>query len=79
MTIEDYGALLEAQGYGCAICGTDEPGGKWNTHFAVDHNHKSGKIRGLLCGHCNVMLGNAKDNPAVLMAAARYLTERGID
>lgn len=39
----------------------------------IDHDHASGKFRGLLCGHCNSMLGFAKDDTAVLTAGIRYL------
>jgi hypothetical protein len=39
----------------------------------VDHDHITGKIRGLLCHNCNAVLGNAKDNPQILINAAEYL------
>ncbi len=77
LTVADYDEMLAAQGGGCAICGTTEPAGRWNNYFAVDHSHTTGEVRGLLCGHCNVMLGNAKDDPSVLRAGASYL-ERGL-
>ena len=73
LTPEGYDTLLAAQGGGCAICSTRDPGGRWGTHFAVDHDHDSGSVRGLLCSRCNVMLGNAKDDPERLRAAASYL------
>lgn len=69
----DYDAMLAAQGGVCAICASAQPRGRWNTHFAVDHDHKSGRVRGLLCGTCNTALGMAKDNPELLRAAADYL------
>ena len=73
ITPERYDAMLEAQGGGCAICGTAEPGGRWGTYFAVDHCHTTGEVRGLLCGRCNVMLGNAQDDAGRLELAAAYL------
>ena len=67
-----YDAMLAAQDGKCAICKTETPGGKGAFH--IDHCHSSKEIRGLLCHHCNLMLGNAKDSVHVLEAAARYLT-----
>ena len=71
LTKDQYYWLLLAQGGDCLICGDDLGGidGKWHT----DHCHKTGAIRGLLCGGCNRMLGNAKDNSGVLRKGADYL------
>ena len=71
MTIEEYDILFRAQGSFCAICGDAQAGGK---ALAVDHDHRSGKIRGLLCARCNPMLGYAKDRIDVLTKAISYLT-----
>lgn len=73
LTAEQFEALQVAQGRKCAICGTDEPGGNGDC-FRVDHDHATGEVRGLLCHACNLMLGYAKDNVAVLAAAIRYLS-----
>ena len=83
ITQEEYNALLEAQGGGCAICGTSTPG-MGHAHLSVDHDHaccpherSCGKcIRGLLCGPCNNGLGRFRDDPERLRKAASYL-ERG--
>jgi predicted nucleic acid-binding Zn ribbon protein len=72
ITREQYEALLEAQENGCAICRSTEWVGKANSPH-VDHDHATGAIRGLLCGPCNTGLGNYRDNPSLLRAAANYL------
>lgn len=66
-----YDAMLAAQDGRCAICRTDAPGGRGSWH--VDHEHATGRVRGLLCHRCNLMLGNAQDDPARLRAAVEYL------
>lgn len=71
ITAEQFASLLEAQDGRCAICRTDTPNGKGGWH--VDHCHDSDKIRGLLCHYCNVGLGNFRDDPALVRAAAEYL------
>lgn len=66
-----YAAMLEAQESKCAICRAPDPGGKGIFH--IDHCHSSKIVRGLLCHHCNLMLGHAKDDPQRLEAAVAYL------
>ena len=71
ITLADYDEMLEAQDGGCAICGTTpEEHGK---RLCVDHDHETGKNRGLLCDGCNVGLGRFRDSPAWLRNAADYL------
>jgi len=71
ITIADYDKMLESQGGSCAICGkTPEENGR---RLAIDHSHKTEKIRGLLCSNCNMLLGYSKDNPDTLRRAAAYL------
>lgn len=78
LTLETYDALLNKQGGVCAICSTDDPRGQSKAgRFYVDHNHKTGEVRGLLCHDCNTALGLFKDNPNLLYLANKYLTERG--
>lgn len=72
MTAEQYDALMADQDGRCAICRSDEWPGKGNRPH-VDHDHDSGAVRGLLCGKCNVALGNMDDDPNRLRAAAAYL------
>jgi hypothetical protein len=72
ITEDDYDVLFESQQNKCAICETI----KDHTHkkMAVDHNHKTNKIRGILCTHCNTALGLFKEDPQLLIKAAKYLS-----
>lgn len=77
ITSEIYDAILKSQDNRCAICGIDSNevvNGK-NTRFAVDHDHETGDIRGLLCGNCNRSLGGLKDSPQLLQNAISYLNQ----
>ena len=69
---EDYEAMLVAQDGRCAICRSDEWGGKSGVPH-VDHDHVTGEVRGLLCAGCNNGLGHFADDPERLRAAADYL------
>jgi hypothetical protein len=63
--------MRTAQKSKCAICRTSKPGGQGDWH--VDHNHQTKQVRALLCQNCNIGLGNFKDDPVRLIAAAEYL------
>lgn len=69
ITMEQYTAMLAAQGGVCAICG----GGDGSRRLAVDHCHATGKVRALLCASCNTSLGRLGEDPVVLERAAAYL------
>lgn len=71
LTEEEYEKKFLAQGCACEICGSYEPGGKRDWH--VDHDHATGNTRGLLCHHCNLMLGNARDDDWILLQGIAYL------
>jgi hypothetical protein len=73
MEPSDYTTLLAAQGGGCAICGATTSGDRWNGHLHIDHDHKTGTVRGLLCQKCNQGLGWFKHEAKLLQAAAKYL------
>lgn len=75
VTIEDYNKLVEKQNGLCAICGQVETVENQfgPRSLCVDHDHKTGKVRGLLCSLCNHLLGNAKDNLEILQKAITYL------
>jgi hypothetical protein len=75
LSLDEYNRMFEAQQGKCAICNQPETQmrkGKLKT-LAVDHNHKSGAIRGLLCFDCNTGIGKLKDDPQILRLAAQYL------
>lgn len=69
-TENDYQELLAGQNFVCAICSSTNPNGR---RLAVDHDHKTGKIRGLLCQACNRALGLLKDNLDIIERAKDYL------
>lgn len=69
LTEAAYDAMLEGQGYVCAIC--QSPPGK--RRLAVDHDHQTGAIRGLLCFKCNMAVGFLSDSPERAAATAAYL------
>lgn len=71
ITLEEYEALLDQQEGRCGICRTDKAGAKKD--WCIDHDHASGRVRGLLCHHCNVALGSVRDNPEILRRMIRYL------
>ncbi len=71
LTRAQYDELLASQGHGCAICGNSRPGGRGIFH--IDHDHVTGKIRGILCASCNLSLGMMKDNTEILKRAIEYL------
>ena len=83
ITPAQYDEMLAAQGGGCALCGTTEPG-SGARYFAVDHDHgccpthkqSCGKcVRKLLCFRCNTLLGLAEDNADLFESAMKYLAE----
>lgn len=76
ITIDDYERMLRAQNGQCAICGSSNPGGGYK-NFAVDHNHTTGEVRGLLCTRCNRGLGLFKDDPVLTQLATNYLQSHG--
>lgn len=72
ITREQRDAMVEEQGGLCAIC-RKPPSGPGNTGVLhVDHDHVTGRIRGMLCNKCNVGLGMFLDDPEVLANASQY-------
>ena len=74
ITQQDYDMMLAEQNNQCAICETTEPGGRHTSnYFVVDHCHTTGKVRKLLCHHCNTSLGLVGDNIQTLETMINYL------
>ena len=76
LTIEQYEQMEEYQDHKCKICGCVETSVDKNKNvrrLAIDHNHETGQIRGLLCSPCNTALGGFKDNIDSLKRAILYL------
>ncbi len=75
ITQADYDGMLADQKYVCAICRQPESALMRGAtrRLSVDHCHDTGRVRGLLCMHCNHAIGKLKDSPALLRRAADYL------
>lgn len=72
MTVENYNDLLVQQDFKCALCFKHISDNK--KRLAVDHCHETGRIRGLLCMHCNAALGQMGDNKASIERVLKYVT-----
>lgn len=72
ITLDEYNGLLKIQNHECAGCGIKDTEAPRNKLY-VDHCHTTGKIRGLLCQHCNTALGMVKDSPDTLLSLINYL------
>lgn len=82
ITSSDYERMLKAQGGTCGLCKSPDPKRAGQNYFSVDHCHKTGKVRGLLCTNCNTLIGLLEKscNTSLLafeavayIKAARYL------
>ena len=81
ITPDDFIAIGNRQGWVCPICGlppTEANGHKLKTKLHVDHDHKTGKVRGLLCNNCNAAIGYFADDIERLMNAIEYLTDGNV-
>ena len=80
LSVDEYQTLLANQNFSCPICEveiSDTIEYKGKRLVAVDHNHETGDVRGILCSMCNLMLGHARENTSILYRAIVYLSERG--
>jgi hypothetical protein len=72
----DYQALLIAQNGLCGICGKENVTG---TRLAVDHDHKTWQVRGLLCGPCNMLQHKIEEDPTWMDKAISYLSKHTVE
>jgi len=70
LSLDEYNHMLINQDSSCAICS------RHDIQLYVDHCHSSGKVRGLLCQHCNSGIGFLKDDPEIIRAALQYLNHQ---
>lgn len=75
LTPDGYNKMLIAQDGVCAICNHPPNGRAHNGKLVVDHDHSTGKVRGLLCSKCNSVLGYVKDSTETLIKAIEYLNK----
>jgi len=73
ITRDEYEAMVARQGGRCAICHENPRPVRGCIRLHVDHDHVTGKVRGLLCQLCNLALGKFRDDPRRLMSAIHYL------
>jgi hypothetical protein len=71
ITLKEYYELLQKQDNKCAICGRHES--KFDKLLSVDHDHKTGKVRGILCNTCNTSLGGFQDDLDIIQNAYNYI------
>lgn len=81
VTVTELEKTIQEQDFKCAICNTELPDllvyENRQRGYAIDHNHETNEFRGVLCLNCNSLLGMAKDNKDILLAAIDYLEEKG--
>lgn len=77
LTVEEYQQMIEATEGKCPICNVElvfeGSNRKCEARACVDHDHATGEVRGIVCSRCNLLIGKAKDDAALLMRAAKYL------
>jgi len=77
ITVNEFEAMMEASDGRCYICDRlpEEIPGHRHKRLGIDHDHATGRVRGLLCTPCNVMLGSAGDSQQTLRNAIKYLQQ----
>ena len=72
LTEEAFSSMIIEQDFCCPVCERQlDPKGYRTVH--VDHDHESGKVRGILCSNCNVGIGHPREDPAIMLRAIAYL------
>jgi len=74
ITVEEYKQMIVKQNGLCAICNQPEKNGN---RISLDHDHKTGKNRELLCNNCNMGIGRLKESEEILLSAISYLKKHG--
>lgn len=77
LSLQQFKDMLEDQGNKCGVCGIDLSNGGMN-HPCVDHDHKTGMVRGILCRRCNSGIGSLKDEPKLLNRAVKWIRKGGL-
>lgn len=72
VAVEEYQSLLTSQAGRCAVCGTADE------RLVIDHHHGTGRVRGLLCGGCNIGIGSLGDSATRLALAAQYVARHAL-
>ena len=75
ITQEEYNKILDRQDGKCAICRIQF--GSTKRSFAVDHNHETNEVRGILCHRCNQAIGLLREDPAIIARAISYVQAGG--
>ena len=73
LTIKEVDAMIATQNGLCSICGKLPKGKGTQAALHIDHCHKTGKVRAMLCGNCNTALGHAYDDPVLLHKMIDYV------
>lgn len=73
LTVADWEGMLKNQNSKCAICERTTHHKNFYHRLGIDHSHKTGKVRGLLCGNCNTAIGKLQESPLLLERAIDYL------
>lgn len=74
LTLSDFGRMMALQDSRCKICGDPPPD---KCRLSVDHDHKTGAVRALLCLKCNSAVAMCRDNPKIALAVVNYLLAFG--
>ena len=78
ITLEDYNQLLVQQDYKCAICDKEHKDERYG--LCVDHNHRTGRVRGLLCLYCNrIVVGRVGDDKRRMQGLVAYMQRQFIE
>ena len=79
ITLDQYSSMLKRQGNKCACCGAPKSTGFSSEVLVVDHCHKTGNIRDLLCNDCNIVLGIVKESKKHLNLLIDYIVKHSND